>query len=83
MTPNADSGQGNGLGPTLWALISSIIIKTCKAKGHGMTVITTISNQTISLLGFAFIDDADLVSVADNVYTLGTSMIAENPLVSF
>ena len=31
--PIAGIGQGNGLGPSLWCLISTIIIKTCK-KGH-------------------------------------------------
>ena len=35
-------GQGNGLGPALWALISSIIFKMCKARGHGMNMTTNI-----------------------------------------
>ena len=41
----AGIGQGNGLGPALWALISTIIIKMCKAKGHGMTIVTSISKK--------------------------------------
>ena len=68
-------GQGNGLGPTLWALISSIIIKMRKAKGHGMKVATPISKQDVSLLGFAFVDDADLVCRADDIHTTGATMI--------
>ena len=67
----AGSGQGNGLGPALCALISSIIVKTCKAKSHSMIVLTAFSKQDISLLGFAFVDDADLILGADDVYTSG------------
>ena len=43
-----------------------------------MTVLTPISKHEISLLGFAFVfvDDADLVTGADDVHTIGTTMIA-------
>ena len=67
-------GQGNGLGPALWALISSIIIKMCKTMGHGIKVTTPIFKQEVSLLGFAFVDDADLVYGADDVHTTGATM---------
>ena len=40
-------GQGKRLGPALWVLISFIIIKMCKAKGHGMKVTTPISKKDI------------------------------------
>ena len=72
-------GRGNGLGPALWALISSIIIKTSKAKGRGMKVTTPISKQDLSLLGFAFVNDADLVCGANDVHTTGTNMIPRLP----
>ena len=66
--PIAGIGQDNGLGPSLWCLISTIIIKCCKRKGHGTIIITPISKRTVSLLGFAFVNDADLVTAANNVY---------------
>ena len=69
-------GQGNDLGPALWALISSIIFKMCKARGHGMNMTTAISKQEISFMGFAFVDDADLVTGAEDVNTSGATMIA-------
>ena len=69
-------GQGNGLGPTLWALISSIIFKMCKARGHKMNMTTAISKQEISFIGFAFVDDADLVAGAEDVNTPRATMIA-------
>ena len=73
--PIAGIGKGNGLGPSLWCLISTIIIKCYKRKGHNFTIITPISNRTVSLLGFSFVDDADLVTVANNDYQSGGEMI--------
>mmetsp|Transcript_40850 Transcript_40850/g.46072 ORF Transcript_40850/g.46072 Transcript_40850/m.46072 type:complete len:90 (+) Transcript_40850:415-684(+) len=55
--------------------MSTIIIKPSKRKGHGTTTITSISKKIASLLGFAFIDDADLVTAARNAYTSGVEMI--------
>ena len=73
--PIAGIGQGNRLGPTLWCLISTIIIKICKRKVHGTTIITQISKEIVSLLGFAFVDNTDLVLMANNAYTSGAAMI--------
>ena len=69
-------GQSNGLDPALWAFINSIIFEMCKARGHGTVVTTSVSKEDVSLLGFAFIYDADLVSGAENIYTTCTTMIA-------
>ena len=44
-------------------------------KGHGMTIITSISKQVVSLLGFAFVDDIYLGSGAKDVHTTGATMI--------
>ena len=41
-----------------------------------MKITRPISKEDVSLLGFAFVDDADLVSGADDVHTSGTTMIA-------
>ena len=70
----AGIGQGNGVGPSLWVLICTIIINCCKRKRHGTTIITPISNRTVSLLGFAFVDNADLVTLANNAYQSGAEM---------
>jgi hypothetical protein len=37
--PISGCGQGNGLGPALWALISTKVIKMCERAGHGTTCI--------------------------------------------
>jgi len=68
-------GQGNKLGPSLWCLMSTIIIKTCKRKGHSTTIKTLISKKIVLLLGFAFVDNADLITAANNAYTSGLEII--------
>ena len=40
-----------------------------------MKVTTPISKQDVSLLGFAFVNDADLVSGVNDVHTTGATMI--------
>ena len=63
-------GQSNGLDPALWAFISSIIFEMCKARGHGTVVTTSVSKEDVSLLGFAFVDDADLMTCVEDVTLL-------------
>ena len=75
--PMGGIGQGNGIGPSLWCLISTIIFSCCQRKGHVPSITTPLSNTMISLLGFAFVDDADLVSVAKNLYQTATEMITK------
>ena len=73
--PIAGIGQGSGMGPSLWYIMSSVVIKTCKQKGHSTTITTPISKKIASLLGFASVDDTDLVTAARNVCTSGVEMI--------
>ena len=55
--------------------MSSVVIKDCKQNGHGTTINTAISRKIATLLGFAFVDDADLITTASNAHTSGTEMI--------
>ena len=41
-----------------------------------MNMTTPVSKQEISFMGFAFVDDADLVTGAEDVNTSGATMIA-------
>ena len=48
-----------------------------KAKGHGMIVSTHVSKQQISLHGFVLLDDVDLVTGANDIHAICTTMIAQ------
>ena len=47
----------------------------CKVKGHGITITSSISKIEISLIGFAFVNDAGLVSGSNDVDATGTELI--------
>jgi hypothetical protein len=73
--PISGCRQGNRLGPALWALISTKVIKMCERAGHGTTCIAPISGKLLRFLGFAFVDDADLSDCADDVNIKGEEMV--------
>ena len=75
--PLAGCGQGNGLGPTLWALISTVILTMCRRAGHGMKFNTSITRLPISFMGYLFVDDADIIQGSDDVNTSGESLLSD------
>ena len=70
-------GQGNGLGPTLWALISTKLLLMMKAAGHGVHLLTSLSLQAVHLVGFAFVDDTDLFCAGSSPSSSGEDMVPE------
>ena len=75
--PISGIGQGNGLGPTLWALISTKLLRMMEKAGYGVNLLTSISLMTLSMVGFAFVDDTDLFLAGNNAATTGEDMVAE------
>ena len=58
--PLAGCGKINGLGPTLWALISMVILSMCKKAVHRMKFLTSITKLPIYFMGYLFVDDANI-----------------------
>jgi hypothetical protein len=54
-------GQGNGGGPPIWAVISSTLLDTLRSKGLGFQMVSPISQQELSFVGYSFVDDSDNV----------------------
>ena len=67
-------GQGNGLGPTLWCLISTILFRMMQKAGHGVSMISALSLSLIQLVGFAFVDDTDLFCAGKISTTSGEAL---------
>jgi hypothetical protein len=55
-------GQGNGAGPQIWALVSTPVLNMLRAEGLGAKFQSTLSKISTTLVGFAFVDDTDLVT---------------------
>lgn len=64
-------GIGNGLGPTLWCLISTIMFRMMQKAGHGVSMISVLSLSLIQLVGFAFVNDTDLFCAGKTATTSG------------
>jgi hypothetical protein len=54
-------GQGNGLGPGIWAAVSSPVLNMMRSSGYGVELICPISEVKSNFSGYAFVDDTDLV----------------------
>jgi hypothetical protein len=75
--PLQGAGQGNGAGPSLWALIRTVIISAMKCAGHGVQLLSPISNLALWIVCFAFVDDADTVQTAQTVEQSGEDVIRQ------
>jgi hypothetical protein len=64
LRPLMGLGQGNGAGPAIWAAISSVLLQIMEAKGFGAQLHGAITKKLCSLVGYAFVDDTDLVHTA-------------------
>lgn len=60
-TPMHGICQGNRAGPAIWAVLSSPLLDIQRKKGFGIYLFTAISKTEINFVGYAFVDDSDLV----------------------
>ena len=65
-------GQGNGAGPAIWAVISTVFFDLLRDKGYGFKMNTPLSNQTLNLAGCGFVDDTDLLQLGRTGEHYGT-----------
>ena len=74
--------QGNGAGPCIWLVISVVIFNMMRAEGFGMRFKTPITREAVHVVGFAIVDDADLVISETDANTTGdrTLQLAQKAL---
>jgi hypothetical protein len=70
-------GQGNGAGPTSWAVVSAPIINMVHATGYGAIFVSTLSCAVVSFVCYSFVDDTDLVHTRPGDTHLGIELIPE------
>ena len=73
--PSQGVGQGNGAGPAIWVVISAILLQIMRDSGWGFTWTTALSMTAVFLVGFAFVDDTDLIHVAINAFTTAEDIL--------
>ena len=64
VVPIQGVGQGNGAGPQIWAVVSTPVFNMLRSMGFGAHLKATISGEKLEFVGFAFVDDADLIETA-------------------
>ena len=57
--------QGNGASPAIWLLISIYLVLLMKEEGHVSNIRSPISGIVLTLVGFLFVDDTDLVVMGE------------------
>ena len=53
--------QGNASGPAIWTIISSLIFDIIRTKGYSNRFCSAISKELFLLVGFAYVDNCDLI----------------------
>jgi len=65
MIPIQGTGQGNGAGPSGWAVISSPLFETLRSAGFATDFISCLSHTLVSLVGYGVVKNTDLLFTAD------------------
>ena len=53
--------QGNGASPASWVVVSTPLLNMLRAAGGGGHFVSPISNETSHSVGFACVDDTELL----------------------
>ena len=68
-------GQGNGAGPAIWVMISAVLIEILKSRGYGTTLVTALSRQVKSLVGFTFVNNTDNFQEAPSPWSSAKTVV--------
>ncbi len=66
VTPMHGIGQGNGAGPAIWAVLSTPLLNLLRKKGFGCEFVSPISQEPLHFVGYAFVDDTDVIESKPN-----------------
>jgi hypothetical protein len=70
-------GQGNGAGPAIWAVISTVLFAAMATQGHGFNLLSAMAGTLVSFVCYAFVDDTDVIHSAESIDTPGEVAIQE------
>jgi hypothetical protein len=70
--------QGNGAGPTIWVIVSTPLLNMLRSADKGAHLLSAISHEPAHFVGFAFVDDTDLVTFRADDFTITDDEIFED-----
>jgi hypothetical protein len=73
--PYQGVGQGNGAGPAIWVVISTVIIAMMSTAGHGFNLLSAMTKTLITMACYAFVDDTDVIQSACDVNQKGEAVV--------
>jgi len=73
--PISGISQGNGAGPQIWAVVSTPILDILREAGFSTTFKLAISSQSISFVGYSFVDDTDLIHTGPTITSTGQEVL--------
>ena len=53
--------------PTIWVMISAILLTIMRDNGYGLDIISCLTQLSLLIAGFSFIDDTDIINAAKSV----------------
>jgi hypothetical protein len=62
--------QGNGAGPAMWLILSSLMAKIYRDDGHGSFLTSPITKEEAKFMGQIFVDDTDLLKFLQGLYDI-------------
>ena len=62
--------QGNACGPAIWIALSSVIFEILHKRGFSVDITSSISIEIFKIVGFAYVDDCDLIQSGSDPLTV-------------
>jgi hypothetical protein len=63
--PPMGAGQGNGAGPQMWSILSSVLFLAMHMEGLSTKFCQKMKKSFLSIVGFMYVDDMDLIRLRD------------------
>ena len=79
--PHQGSGQDNGKEPTIWVMISAILLTIMQDEGFGLNALSCLSQLALVIAGFAFVDDTEIINATPSVNTTCEELLQQQQRV--
>jgi hypothetical protein len=61
------AGQGNGAGPQMWSILSSVLFLAMHMEGLSTRFCQKMQKKILNIVGFMYVDDMDLICLRDEI----------------